>query len=82
MEEYDSNNDYLKDLQTTLKVLDGLPQGHVKTIKNLDLNNPGAAVEKLKQEIEPNYLKRIIMAGQRVEEGDEKLILAEEVEEG
>jgi len=82
LENYDSDNDYLKDLQTTLKVLDGLPQGHVKTIKNLDLTDPKEAIEKLKGEIEPNYLKRIIRAGQRVEEGDEKLILAEEVEEG
>lgn len=80
LENYDRDKGYLEDLLMTLKELDGLPNGQIKMIKNLDLSEPDGAINTLKAKIKPNYLKKIIIAGRRVEEGDEKLILAEEVE--
>ncbi len=74
-----SGQDYLEDLLTVARDLDGLSNGHIKQIKNIKVDDPGQAISELKKIARPSYLQSIIRASQKVEEGDEKLILTQEI---
>lgn len=76
------NQDYLKNLLTVAKDLDGLSSGHIKQIKNIGVDDHSRAISELKKIVKPSYIQAIIRASQKVEEGDEKLILAQEITKG
>lgn len=62
--------------------LDYLPQVKQRFIRSLNLGkekNYQEIVKQIKDEIRPDYLKNIIAKARAVEQGDESLILAEEL---
>lgn len=66
--------DYIKDLMTVIEA-DGLSGFELRYINQLTLKN----YSKLPNEIDQNYLNRVINTTNSIDEGDEILILAEEL---
>jgi superfamily II DNA/RNA helicase len=79
LQETSSEQDYLKDLLKALRELDGISKSHVREINKINLQETDQALKELKEAIDPHYIQDIITASQKVEEGDEYLILAQEI---
>ena len=71
---------YLEDLYRSAAELEALTERHGKFIRSeeIDADNPSAAVALIKKEIPPEYLASIIAKANRVEGGEEVIIVAEE----
>ncbi|MEA3306594.1 MAG: helicase-related protein, partial [Elusimicrobiota bacterium] len=75
---FPNKRDYLSDLIIVIKNLDSLPEKYLKLIKNIgddDLENDLTALEK---EVSLKYLMNLINKAEKIDEGEESLILAEE----
>lgn len=70
-----AHKDYLTDLLRVLKDLDSLPQRYAKSIRAIEADQ----INELKKEIPHSYLVGIIEREQKIEEGQESLILSEEL---
>ncbi len=73
--------DYLEDLFTVVDKLDALPTRFARMIRQISLNDDAnGIIEELQKHIPHGYLTDIMERARMVEEGDEQLIFAEELE--
>ncbi len=72
------DKDYLDDLLVVLESLDGLPDRFAKLIRAFDKKTLKDDIEEFKEEVPHQYLERIIKKSTSVNDGKERLILAEE----
>jgi superfamily II DNA or RNA helicase len=79
LENTQNDQDYLKDLIRALRDLEGISKRHIKDIKNINLQDLDKAISDLKTIVNPIYVKDVIASSEKVEEGDERLILAQEI---
>ena len=70
---------YLNDLNKAVKELDALSEHHLKRIRKIRHDHVREDLEELKKEITPAYLHAILHKAHRIEDGEETLILAEEL---
>ncbi len=73
------HKDYLRDISLVIRTLDALPDYFLKKIRNLELKSPDTAIDKLKQELPGAYLSVMLETARKIEEGDEAIILSEEL---
>ena len=71
--------DYLQDLKYVIEKLDALPLGMARTIRAVSEKKLEEDVKKVKIEIPHEYLTEIIRKAKQIEEGEESLILSEEL---
>ena len=71
--------DYLDDLLYVLKELDALPDRYSRFIRAIDFKTVEEDFERLQQQCPHNYLVGIIEREKKIEEGEESLILSEEL---
>ena len=76
---YPDEKDYLEDLEYVVKNLRALPGGYAKYIRNINLNDKGKIIKNLKEKINSLYLTKKIQTANDVDEGEESLIVAEEL---
>ncbi len=70
---------YLKDIIFVVENLDALPGGYLKMIREIKLSNLEKEIEKLYLIITPEYLKKIMLKAKKIDEGQEHLIISEEI---
>lgn len=70
---------YLSDLTRAVKELDALSEHHLKRIRKIRREHVREDLAELKEEVTPAFLHAIIRKAHRIEEGEETLILAEEL---
>ena len=71
--------DYLSDLYFVAKELNSLPDGVFTMIRQIDEENLDEDVENLMKLVTHSYLAKIIKTANKIDEGTETLILAEEL---
>jgi len=71
--------DYIDDLLRIIKELDALPDFYMKLIRAMDKESAKNDLEDLKDKLPHKYLMKIISKAQKIDEGEESLILAEEL---
>ncbi|HHE37641.1 MAG TPA: helicase [Candidatus Cloacimonetes bacterium] len=71
--------DYFADLYFVAKELNGLPDGVFTLIRKIDSENLKDDVNDLIKKVPHNYLAKIIKKANKIDEGTETLILAEEL---
>lgn len=71
--------DYFKDLKYVLEELDALPDRAAKKIRAISIETLDEDVSALMQEVPHSYLMEIRETAERIDEGEESLILAEEL---
>jgi superfamily II DNA or RNA helicase len=74
-----NSRDYLEDLNTVVSALDGLPERFLRMIRGISADNLEEDFEEFKQAVPHQYLINIIDKARKVEEGEEFLILSEEL---
>jgi hypothetical protein len=74
-----NKRDYLEDLLYVLKELDALPDRYSRFIRSIDLKSLEEDFEMLQKQCPHSYLVGIIEREKKVEEGEESLILSEEI---
>jgi superfamily II DNA or RNA helicase len=83
--EYFKNNapsryqNYFADLYTVAKELNTLPDGALSLIRDIDEKTLEKDIEQLIAKVPHSYLSKIITKANRIEEGSETLILAQEI---
>ena len=73
------NQDYLKDLLFVVTELDSLPELYHRQIRKISDKNIEGDLKKLMEEVPQNYLDNIISKAKMIDEAEEHLILAEEL---
>lgn len=73
------HKDYLTDLLNVLEKLDSLPERYIKMIREIDDKRLNEDIKKYMAEVNANYLKEIIERANRIDDGEESLILSEEL---
>lgn len=71
--------DYINDLIYVVEILDALPRSTFKLIKDIKLKNLNNDLDNLYKVINPEYIKKIILKASVIDEGEEKLIISEEI---
>lgn len=71
--------DYLDDLLYVLKELDALPDRYSRFIRAIDFKSLEEDVDRLQRQCPHSYLVGIIEREKKIEEGEESLILSEEL---
>ncbi|MBV6477755.1 MAG: RNA polymerase-associated protein RapA [Ignavibacteria bacterium] len=71
--------DYLEDVKYVIEKLDALPLGMARKVRAISEKKLDADIKKMKEEIPHNYIIEIIKKATQIEEGEESLILAEEI---
>lgn len=79
VEKLPQKKNYLEDLRYVLKTLDALPDRFAKQIRAISEKTLREDVEALEKEVTHHYLAEIMEKARNVEEGEETLILAEEL---
>jgi superfamily II DNA/RNA helicase len=74
-----NKRDYLEDLLYVLKELDALPDRYSRFIRSIDLKSLEEDFELLQKQCPHSYLVGIIEREKNIEEGEESLILSEEL---
>jgi superfamily II DNA or RNA helicase len=74
-----NKRDYLEDLLYVLKELDALPDRYSRFIRSIDLKSLEEDFEMFQKQCPHSYLVGIIEREKRIEEGEESLILSEEL---
>ena len=74
-----NKRDYLEDLLYVLKELDALPDRYSRFIRSIDFKTIDQDIESLQQQCPHSYLVGIIEREKRIEEGQESIILSEEL---
>jgi hypothetical protein len=72
-------DEYIKDLIYIIEKLDGLPRNSLKMIRNMRLSFLDADLKDLQKIVSENYIKKIIIKASQIDQGEEKLIISEEV---
>ncbi len=78
MDKIPGKKDYIEDLITVIKNLDALPERYIKMIKKVDFDNLNKDFSNLEKEISIKYLMNLLEKSEKIDEGEESLILAEE----
>lgn len=73
------NQDYLKDLLFVVSELDSLPELYHRQIRKISEKTIERDLKKLMEEIPHSYLMDIVRKAQMIDEAEENLILAEEL---
>lgn len=71
--------DYCRDILFVIQTLDSLPEYHLKLIRALDVTRPDDALAELQKEVPPTYLNVMLDMARTIEEGEESIILSEEL---
>ncbi len=79
IKEIPEKKDYLHDLLYVLKKLDALPERYSKMIRAIDSRRLGEDIKKFYGQVPHGYLVGIIEREHKIEEGQESLILSEEL---
>lgn len=72
-------SDYFEDLEYVMKELGSLPAKFLKTIRSIRKESLEKDVDLLIQEVPQEYLSEMIKGADAIQEGEESLILAEEL---
>lgn len=73
-----THRDYLEDLLTIIEKLDSLPAHYLKLIRSIDEKTLNADFAELQKQVPHKYLTGLLNQANKVDEGEEILILAEE----
>jgi len=73
------HKDYLKDLETVISELDALPDRFAKQVRAIDSENLDESIRELTKQVPHTYLVKTIKRARSIEEGQESIILAEEL---
>ncbi len=73
------HKDYLRDISLVIRTLDALPDYFLKKLRKLDLKSPDSSIDELKTELPGSYLSVMLETARKIEEGDEAIILSEEL---
>lgn len=73
------HGDYLKDLEMMISELDALPDRFAKQVRGIDSENLDKDIQALKKEVPHSYLIKTIRRARSIAEGEETIILAEEL---
>ncbi|MCK5612511.1 SWF/SNF helicase family protein, partial [Candidatus Pacearchaeota archaeon] len=79
IKELPEKKDYLQDLLYVLQQLDALPERYSKMMRAMDSRQLHADFKKFYDQVPHNYLVGIIEREHKIEEGQESLILSEEL---
>lgn len=71
--------DYINDLLNVIVNLDSLPDYFMKRIRAIDLDDPDMGIKQLINELPHEYVTVMLDKAQKIEEGEEVLILSEEL---
>jgi len=72
-------DEYINDLIYIIEKLDGLPRNSLKMIRDMRLSYLDSDLKELKKLVSENYIKKIIIKASLIDQGEEKLIISEEV---
>ena len=72
-------DEYINDLVYIIEKLDGLPRNALKMIRDMRLSYLDSDLKELKKLVSENYIKMIIIKASLIDQGEEKLIISEEV---
>jgi superfamily II DNA or RNA helicase len=70
---------YISDLIYIIMKLDALPGAYLKKIRNISKSNLNKDIDELYKLINPEYIQKIISKAQKIDEGEEHLIISEEI---
>ncbi len=73
------HEEYLQDLLTVVRDLQALPDHHLKSIRAIKQQDLAVQVTALQADVSRAYLRRLLAKAKMVEDGEETLILAEEL---
>jgi len=73
-----AHRDYLEDLLTVMEKLDSLPAHYLKLIRAIDEKTLNADFAELQKQVPHKYLTGLLNQANKIDEGEEILILAEE----
>jgi hypothetical protein len=73
------NQDYLKDLLFVVIELDSLPELYLRQVRKISDKTIDIDLKKLMEDIPHSYLVDIIKKAEMIDEAEENLILAEEL---
>ena len=79
IKEVPAKKDYLQDLLYILQKLDALPERYAKMIRAIDSKTLAKSLDEFQREVPHSYLLDIIERERKIEEGQESLILSEEL---
>ena len=79
LKELPDHKDYLNDLLQVVNILDSLPKFSMKIIRVLGKKVPEELLEEIQSMVPHVYLTRILEKARRIEEGEETIILSEEL---
>ena len=71
--------DYLTDVLRIIEELDALPERYLKQIRGISEKTLKNDLEKLFKDVPPDYIGKIFKKADKIEEGEEILILSEEM---
>ena len=72
-------DEYINDLIYIIEKLDGLPRNSLKMIRDMRLSYLDSDLKELKKLVSENYIKKIIIKASLIDQGEEKLIISEEI---
>ena len=72
-------DEYINDLIYIIEKLDGLPRNSLKMIRDMRLSYLDSDLKDLKRLVSESYIKKIIIKASQIDQGEEKLIISEEV---
>ena len=70
---------YIKDLIYIIFKLDALPGAYLKKIRNISKSNLNKDMDELYKLVNPAYIQKIILRAEKIDEGEEHLIISEEI---
>ena len=59
--------------------LDALPGAYLKKIRDISRSNLNKDMDELYKLVNPEYIQKIISKAQKIDEGEEHLIISEEI---
>ena len=72
-------DEYINDLIYIIEKLDGLPRNSLKMIRDMRLSYLDSDLKELKKLVSESYIKKIIIKASLIDQGEEKLIISEEI---
>ena len=77
-DKFPHRKDYLEDLITVIEKLDSLPAHYLKQIRAINEHSLDTDLKKLEQDVSHRYLMGLLAKAEKIDEGEECLILAQE----
>jgi len=79
LNKFPSEKEYLDDLMYVMRDLESLSGQDAKYIRNIDVKKSNSVIKELKEQIPDYYLSGIIKKASQIEDGEESLIITEEL---